>query len=181
MKFRVRITHVSLRAFLNLTCWAADRAGFASSLGEIPESANPPAAAGSRVMQRDGKRLLYVSGEESESQTRCAAIGRARPSHLFPLTETCLERILESVNQLQPEVIVLDSVHRVFRKLPPGPTARFAKWVTQFLMLSALDSCFPHRPHHERRCSAGPSRLNTSLTLYISRAKGITAIESFGP
>ena len=36
-------------------------------------------------MQRDGKRLLYVSGEESESQIKMRGdrLG-IRPSHLFP-------------------------------------------------------------------------------------------------
>ena len=45
-------------------------------------------------IQRDGKRLLYVSGEESESQIKMRGdrLG-IHPSHLFLLTETCLERI----------------------------------------------------------------------------------------
>ncbi|MBM3804195.1 MAG: DNA repair protein RadA [Acidimicrobiia bacterium] len=91
-------------------------------------------------MQRHGRRLLYVSGEESERQIKMRGdrLG-IQPSHLFLLTETCLERILETVDQLQPEVIVLDSVQTVFsEKLgsAPGSISQVREVATQFLLLS---------------------------------------------
>jgi DNA repair protein RadA/Sms len=91
-------------------------------------------------MQRGGRRLLYVSGEESEGQIKMRGerLG-IRPTHLFLLGETCLERILESVDQLKPEMIVLDSVQTVFsEKLgsAPGSISQVREVATQFLMLS---------------------------------------------
>jgi DNA repair protein RadA/Sms len=91
-------------------------------------------------MQRDGRRLLYVSGEESESQIKMRGERLSiQPSHLFLLSETCLERILESVGQVQPEIIVLDSVQTVYsEKLgsAPGSISQVREVATQFLLLS---------------------------------------------
>jgi len=91
-------------------------------------------------MQRGGKRLLYVSGEESASQIKMRGVRLGIcPNQLFLLTETCLERILETVDQLRPEVIVLDSVQTVFsEKLgsAPGSISQVREVATQFLLLS---------------------------------------------
>ena len=47
-------------------------------------------------MRLGGKSLLYVSGEESETQIKMRGerLG-LYPEHLFLLTETCLERIMD--------------------------------------------------------------------------------------
>jgi DNA repair protein RadA/Sms len=91
-------------------------------------------------MQREGRRLLYISGEESEKQIKMRGdrLGM-QPAHLFLLTETCLERILESIDQMQPQLIILDSVQTVFsEKLgsAPGSISQVREVATQFLLLS---------------------------------------------
>jgi len=55
--------------------------------------------------------VLYVSGEESAKQTRLRAdrVG-ALSERLLILPDTSLERILEHVEQLRPQLIIVDSV-----------------------------------------------------------------------
>jgi DNA repair protein RadA/Sms len=58
---------------------------------------------------------------------------------LFLLTETCLERILEHIDRLAPQVIILDSIQTVFsEKLAsaPGSVSQVREVATQFLFLS---------------------------------------------
>lgn len=91
-------------------------------------------------IQGDQCRVLYVSGEESEKQIRMRGerLG-IRPEKLFLLTETCLERILEHVERLQPQVIVVDSVQTIFSERlasAPGSVGQVREVATQFLFFS---------------------------------------------
>jgi DNA repair protein RadA/Sms len=60
---------------------------------------------------RAGKKVLYVSGEESVQQTalRAGRLG-VRSSDLHVLAETQLERILDEANAMRPAVLAVDSV-----------------------------------------------------------------------
>ena len=68
------------------------------------------------------KRVLYVSGEESERQikmraTRLNTNGRAAaplPPNLLLVTETNLEIILNHVNDVKPELLIVDSIQTVY-------------------------------------------------------------------
>ena len=57
------------------------------------------------------RKVLYISGEESESQLKLRAqrIGVA-PDNLFILSETNLSDILEMVNALEPDILIVDEV-----------------------------------------------------------------------
>jgi len=62
-------------------------------------------------------RVLYISGEESERQIKMRAArllkdgkGNGFPDELFLVTETNLETMLEHVAQLQPRLLVVDSI-----------------------------------------------------------------------
>jgi DNA repair protein RadA/Sms len=63
-----------------------------------------------------GRRVLYVSGEESEEQVRLRAerLGPI-PDELLILTETDLESVLEAAAQVQPDVLVADSIQTLAR------------------------------------------------------------------
>ena len=63
---------------------------------------------------RSGKRVLYVSGEESVQQTalRAERLG-ARSASLMVLAETQLEKILEQAEAMKPAVLAVDSVQTV--------------------------------------------------------------------
>jgi len=65
------------------------------------------------------RRVLYVSGEESERQIKMRALRLMRgeeskplplPEDLFLVTETNLEVILEHVATLQPQLLIVDSI-----------------------------------------------------------------------
>jgi DNA repair protein RadA/Sms len=62
----------------------------------------------------DGAKVLYISAEESKQQVRMRAerLGSLRPS-LWLASETSLPHILDFVEEVQPEVLVVDSIQTV--------------------------------------------------------------------
>ncbi len=62
----------------------------------------------------EGRRVLYVSGEESAGQVRLRAdrVGAVR-SGLFLASETDLGEVLAHIGAVEPDVLVLDSVQTV--------------------------------------------------------------------
>ncbi len=57
------------------------------------------------------RRVLYVSGEESESQLKLrAARLKVEPENLYILSETRLSDILEAVEELKPDILIVDSI-----------------------------------------------------------------------
>jgi len=58
-----------------------------------------------------GKKILYVTGEESDQQIKMRAdrIGNKNPD-CFILTETATQNIFQHIKTLQPEVLVVDSI-----------------------------------------------------------------------
>lgn len=66
------------------------------------------------LMKMGGKKTLYASGEESAKQLKLRAERLAgSPDNLYIMAETSLERILDSVTELQPEVVVVDSIQTI--------------------------------------------------------------------
>ena len=66
------------------------------------------------LLKMGDKKTLYASGEESAKQLKLRAERLAGDaSNLYILAETSLERILESVTDLQPEIVVVDSIQTI--------------------------------------------------------------------
>lgn len=66
------------------------------------------------LMQLGDKQTLYASGEESVSQLKMRAERLAgKPENLYIVSETSLERILQHVSSLKPEVVVIDSIQTI--------------------------------------------------------------------
>ena len=70
-----------------------------------------------------GRKVLYVSGEESERQVKMRALRLLRgedgadgdmPENLYLVTETNLEIILEHTRALDPDLLVVDSIQTVY-------------------------------------------------------------------
>jgi len=62
-----------------------------------------------------GEKVLYVSGEESPRQIKMRAQRLAvEDPALFILAETSLETIFKSIHELQPTVVVVDSIQTVY-------------------------------------------------------------------
>lgn len=70
-----------------------------------------------------GFKTLYLSGEESPQQIKLRADRLSiRSENLYVLTETCLEHVLEKTDQLEPNLIVVDSIQTVYTEgLPSAP------------------------------------------------------------
>ena len=69
------------------------------------------------VLALHDRKLLYVSGEESEEQIKMRA-DRLSASGLgqqetFVVSETSMERILEHIDALQPQLVIIDSIQTV--------------------------------------------------------------------
>ena len=62
-----------------------------------------------------GKRVLYISGEESVNQLYLRAKRlKTLNENLLVYSETVLEKIEDTVEELAPEILILDSVQTVF-------------------------------------------------------------------
>lgn len=70
----------------------------------------------------DGLRVLYVTAEESLLQTRLRAerLGVATPN-LYLLAETNVEAVIDQIEQIQPKMVIIDSIQMVY--LPELPAA----------------------------------------------------------
>lgn len=66
------------------------------------------------LLKMGDKKTLYASGEESAKQLKLRAERLAGDaSNLYILAETSLERILDSVTDIQPEIVVVDSIQTI--------------------------------------------------------------------
>ena len=60
-------------------------------------------------------KVLYVSGEESERQIKLRAERlKVRGEELYLLAETNLENLVDAVHQLQPDVLIVDSIQTLY-------------------------------------------------------------------
>lgn len=66
------------------------------------------------LMQQGERKTFYASGEESARQIKLRAERLAgNAENLFISSETSLERILEQVKELEPEIVVIDSIQTI--------------------------------------------------------------------
>ncbi len=66
------------------------------------------------LLKMGDKKTLYASGEESAKQLKLRAERLAGDaSNLYILAETSLERILDCVRDIQPEIVVVDSIQTI--------------------------------------------------------------------
>jgi len=70
-----------------------------------------------------GEKVLYISGEESLQQTKMRAERLGVSSdHLFVVSETSLEKILQDIQTLKPSTVVVDSIQTIYSSdLPSTP------------------------------------------------------------
>jgi DNA repair protein RadA/Sms len=84
--------------------------------------------------------VLYISGEESEQQIKLRGerLG-LKPKELYFLSETCLERIIQKIEQLKCQAAIIDSIQTVFSanyQSAPGSISQVREAATQLLFLS---------------------------------------------
>lgn len=89
---------------------------------------------------KQGLSVLYVSGEESASQIamRAQRLGLNENS-LFILAETWLEQVYVQIENLKPQILVLDSIQTISTTSvdsPPGSVSQLRECTHQLLQLS---------------------------------------------
>jgi DNA repair protein RadA/Sms len=96
-----------------------------------------------QVMNRlasKGKKVLYISGEESLQQTKMRADRLGISSeHLFVVSETSLEKILQDIQTLRPSTAVVDSIQTIYSsELPsmPGSISQVREASSRLLYLA---------------------------------------------
>lgn len=66
------------------------------------------------LMQMGERKTLYASGEESVRQIKLRAERLAgNPENLYIMAETSLEKILEQAKEIEPELVVIDSIQTI--------------------------------------------------------------------
>ncbi|EAJ6452005.1 DNA repair protein RadA [Campylobacter lari] len=66
-------------------------------------------------LAKSGKKVLYVSGEESKAQIKLRANRLdANDENLFLLTELCLEDILNELSKKDYEILIIDSIQTIY-------------------------------------------------------------------
>lgn len=66
---------------------------------------------------KNGRQVLYVSGEESTRQIRMRADRlKVTESSMLLLAETSLGRVEETIRRLTPQVVIIDSIQTIYRE-----------------------------------------------------------------
>ncbi len=94
-----------------------------------------------------GKKVLYVSGEESLDQVKSRSLRLNVDQNLLFMAETDLENVLSEIEKIKPELLIIDSI--------------------QAIHLGSKDS-FPGSPSQIRDCA--------SLLMQIAKKANITTI-----
>ena len=138
---------------------SSDEIRFSTGMGELDRVLGGGAVAGSLVLVGGapgigkstlllqicnslcaGRRVLYVSGEESERQLKLRAqrLGVA-PEELFILSETRLSDILEVVEQTQPDILIADSIQTLYNEVnesSPGSVSQVKDCTMALMQMS---------------------------------------------
>ncbi len=92
----------------------------------------------------NSKKVLYISGEESERQIKMRGerLGLTA-ADLFLLPETNLEAILNETERLKPDIVIVDSIQTVFSgklESAPGSVSQVREVAGEFMMFAKASS-----------------------------------------
>ena len=87
-----------------------------------------------------GRTVLYISGEESERQLKLRAqrLG-VSPDGLYILSETRLSDILEAVEEMKPDILIIDSIQTLYHEendSSPGSVSQVKECTMTLIHLS---------------------------------------------
>ncbi|MEO0403359.1 MAG: DNA repair protein RadA [Bacteroidota bacterium] len=98
------------------------------------------------AMEQTNWKILYISGEESPTQIRMRAerIGKIH-DNLFVLPETNTEHIFNHIDQLEPDVLVVDSIQTIHSSVlesAPGSVSQIRECTAE-IMRKAKETHLP--------------------------------------
>jgi DNA repair protein RadA/Sms len=84
------------------------------------------------------KRILYISGEESEQQIKMRAerITNSPTADCYILTETSTQNIFKQIEELEPEIVIVDSIqtlHSANVESTPGSVSQVRECTAELL------------------------------------------------
>ena len=129
-----------------------------------------------------GRRLLYVSGEESPQQIKLRAqrLG-VSDDELFIYAENCFENIVEQVKKLRPTLLVIDSVQTLYSsqvQSAPGSVSQIRDCCGKLMMLAKTPGIATFLVGHitKEGSIAGPKVLEhmVDTVLYFENSAGQT-------
>ena len=86
------------------------------------------------------RRVLYISGEESEQQIKLRAERlNVSPEELFILSETRLSDVLEATEQIKPDILIVDSIQTLYHEeneSSPGSVSQVKDCTMTLMQLS---------------------------------------------
>ena len=89
------------------------------------------------ALSSKAKKILYVSGEESEKQRKMRAERINQDSnHCFILTETSTNNIFKEIERLQPDILVIDSIqtiHTSSLESTPGSVSQIRECTSELI------------------------------------------------
>ena len=139
-----------------------DEIRFSTGMGELDRVLGGGAVAGSLVLVGgapgigkstlllqicnslcEGRSVLYISGEESERQIKMRAVRLGvSPENLYILSETRLSDILEAVEELEPDILIVDSIQTLYNEAidsSPGSVTQVKDCTMNMMRLSKTD------------------------------------------
>lgn len=125
-------------------------------------------------------KLLYISGEESAPQIKLRAerLG-INAAEIHVLTENCLERIIDAIKSLQPQLVAIDSIQTVYSNTissAPGTVSQIREATGQFMLLSKATGIATLLVGHVTKdgAIAGPKTLEhmVDTVLYFEGERG---------
>ncbi len=94
----------------------------------------------SNVMAKQGLTVLYISGEESVEQTSLRAKRLGIDSdNLLLLSETHFTHIKSQIDQVQPDILIVDSIQIVYKgeiQSAPGSVTQVRETTTEFMHIA---------------------------------------------
>ena len=89
------------------------------------------------------RRVLYISGEESERQLKMRAqrLG-VMPQELLILSETRLSSVMEAVDEVKPDILIVDSIQTLYNEeneSSPGSVSQVKDCTMNMMQLSKQD------------------------------------------
>ena len=141
----------------DVTC--DDESRFSTGIGELDRVLGGGAVAGSLVLVGgapgigkstlllqictslcSGRRVLYISGEESERQLKMRGVRLGvSPEELYILSETRLSDIMECVEEIQPDILIVDSIQTLYNEendSSPGSVSQVKDCTMTLMQLS---------------------------------------------
>ncbi len=136
-----------------------DESRFSTGMGELDRVLGGGAVAGSLVLVGGapgigkstlllqicdslcaGRTVLYISGEESERQLKMRAVRLGvSPDSLYILSETRLSDILEAVEEIKPDILIVDSIQTLYNEeneSSPGSVSQVKDCTMSMMQLS---------------------------------------------